>query len=208
MDCSLPVSSESTWVGSNSLLQGIFPPQGSNPGLLHCRQILYHLSYQVRHLKLFFSHPEWLLRVLTDGKHRKIHSELLQTIPSRDKHMETEPKLPSFLCKKSSHCLQSHLHPWLGFRGFYVVAVFWVLFNMFLNSNKKWLVQRGLQCCKEKQVGCYVLKTGLGSRCQLLTTQPRAASSLCYFQTSLWRRKKKSMCSSFVKCLNSTQKKF
>ena len=28
------------------LLQGIFPTQGSNLGLLHCRQILYHLSYQ------------------------------------------------------------------------------------------------------------------------------------------------------------------
>ena len=30
----------------HSLLQGIFPTQGSNPGLLHCRQILYQLSYQ------------------------------------------------------------------------------------------------------------------------------------------------------------------
>ena len=29
-----------------SLLQGIFPNQGSNPGLLHCRQILYHMSHQ------------------------------------------------------------------------------------------------------------------------------------------------------------------
>ena len=26
--------------------RGIFPIQGSNPGLLHCRQILYHLSHQ------------------------------------------------------------------------------------------------------------------------------------------------------------------
>ena len=32
--------------GSHSLLQGIFPTWGSNPGLLHCRQILYHLSHQ------------------------------------------------------------------------------------------------------------------------------------------------------------------
>ena len=31
-------------VGYHSLLQGIFPTQGSNPGLLLCRQILYHLS--------------------------------------------------------------------------------------------------------------------------------------------------------------------
>ena len=33
-------------VGSHSLLQGIVPTQGSNPGLLHCRQILYQLSHQ------------------------------------------------------------------------------------------------------------------------------------------------------------------
>ena len=33
-------------VGSLSLLQGIFSTQGSNPGLPHCRQILYQLSYQ------------------------------------------------------------------------------------------------------------------------------------------------------------------
>ena len=33
-------------VGSHSLLQGIFPTQGSNPGLLYRRQTLYHLSHQ------------------------------------------------------------------------------------------------------------------------------------------------------------------
>ena len=33
-------------MGSLSLLQGIFPTQESNRGLLHCRQILYPLSYQ------------------------------------------------------------------------------------------------------------------------------------------------------------------
>ena len=37
---------QNTRVGSLSLLQGIFPTQGSNPGLLYCRQILYQLSYQ------------------------------------------------------------------------------------------------------------------------------------------------------------------
>ena len=35
-----------TGVGSSSLLQEIFPTQGSNPGLLHCRRILYQLSYE------------------------------------------------------------------------------------------------------------------------------------------------------------------
>ena len=37
---------QNTEVGSLSLLQGIFPTQGSNCGLLHCRQILYQLRYQ------------------------------------------------------------------------------------------------------------------------------------------------------------------
>ena len=37
---------KSTRVGCHFLLQGIFPTQGSNPGLPHFRQTLYHLSYQ------------------------------------------------------------------------------------------------------------------------------------------------------------------
>ena len=37
---------QNSGVGSCSLLQGIFQIQGSNPGLLHCRQILYQLSHQ------------------------------------------------------------------------------------------------------------------------------------------------------------------
>ena len=37
---------QNTEVGSLSLLQGIFPTQGLNPGLLHCRQILYQLSHR------------------------------------------------------------------------------------------------------------------------------------------------------------------
>ena len=37
---------KNTGVGYHALLQEIFPTQGSNRGLLHCRQILYQLSYQ------------------------------------------------------------------------------------------------------------------------------------------------------------------
>ena len=53
MDCSPPGSSvfgdspgKNYGVGCHALLQGIFPTQGSNPGLLDCRQILYCLSHQ------------------------------------------------------------------------------------------------------------------------------------------------------------------
>ena len=41
-----PGKPKNTRVGSLSLLQGIFPTQESNCGLLHCRWILYQLSYQ------------------------------------------------------------------------------------------------------------------------------------------------------------------
>ena len=37
---------QNTGAGSLSLLQGIFPTQGSNPGLPHCRRILYQLSHR------------------------------------------------------------------------------------------------------------------------------------------------------------------
>ena len=43
MDYSSP--GQNTGADSRSLGQGIFPTQGSNPGLLHCRQILYQLSH-------------------------------------------------------------------------------------------------------------------------------------------------------------------
>ena len=53
-DCSPPSSSihgdslgKNTGVGCHALLQRIFLTQGSNPGLPHCRWILYHLSHQV-----------------------------------------------------------------------------------------------------------------------------------------------------------------
>ena len=52
-DCSSPGSSahgdspgKNNGVGCHAPLQGIFPTQGLNPGLLHCGQILYCLSHQ------------------------------------------------------------------------------------------------------------------------------------------------------------------
>ena len=71
MDCSPPGSSvhgnspgKNTTVGYHVLLQGIFPTQGLNPGLPHCRQILYQLSHQgspsypSRFSKAWFELPE------------------------------------------------------------------------------------------------------------------------------------------------------
>ena len=46
IDCTWNSPGQNNGVGCHSLLQGIFPNQGSNPGLLQCRQILYHLSHE------------------------------------------------------------------------------------------------------------------------------------------------------------------
>ena len=57
MDCSLPGScvhrilQKNPGVGSHFLLQQIYLTQGLNPGLLHCRQILYHLSHMIHKRK-------------------------------------------------------------------------------------------------------------------------------------------------------------
>ena len=52
---------QNTGMGSLCLLQGIFPTQGSNPGLLHCRWILYKLSHKG-------SSPEYSLELMLKWK--------------------------------------------------------------------------------------------------------------------------------------------
>ena len=56
---------QNTGVGSHSLLQGIFPTQGSNSGLLHCGQILYQLSHKRSPRTL-----EWVVHPFSRGSPR------------------------------------------------------------------------------------------------------------------------------------------
>ena len=68
-----------TVVGCYSRLQVFFPTQGSNPGPLHYRQILYHLSYQGSSLK---------------------HSR--QTEAAEQAYEEAEAALPSWYVEKEA----------------------------------------------------------------------------------------------------------
>ena len=74
---------KNTGEGSLSLLHGIFPTQGSNPGLPHCRQILNHLSHQGSPL-LTISSVQLLSRVQlfvtpwTAAHQASIHHQLLE----------------------------------------------------------------------------------------------------------------------------------
>ena len=76
---------QNTGVGSLSLLQGIVPTQGSNPGLPHCRQILYQLShkgspyiytYTNTHIYNYIQFP-----VSSDGKQSACNAGDLDSIP-------------------------------------------------------------------------------------------------------------------------------
>ena len=52
---------QNTGVGSHPILQGIFPTQGSKPGLPHCRRILYQLSYMGSPRSTWMRNPKYMV---------------------------------------------------------------------------------------------------------------------------------------------------
>ena len=71
---------KNTGVGCHALLQGIFSTQGSYPGLLHCRRILYCLSQQGSPHTFWFSsqYSYWILCCL--GIRRELLKSFLMTL--------------------------------------------------------------------------------------------------------------------------------
>ena len=108
MDCSQLGSSvhgdspgKNTGVGCHALLQGIFPTQGSNPGLPHCRQILYYLSHQGSSYSLS---KFQLYNSVINCSHHVLHynlmiiflkSEKYQTFKKVEKIIQSIPIYPS-----------------------------------------------------------------------------------------------------------------
>ena len=64
---SMEFSRPETGVGSLSLLQGIFPTQGLNSGLLHCRHILYPLSHKGSPREPRGKIDNWVLQWIMDS---------------------------------------------------------------------------------------------------------------------------------------------
>ena len=88
---------KNTGVGSYSLLQGIFPTPGSNPGLLHCRQILYRLNHQGSHDRncmLFSCGRTWESEILKEGS---------WVDKSKLSVNSEKPRTPNELAKESCH---------------------------------------------------------------------------------------------------------
>ena len=85
-------------MGCHFLLQGIFPAQGSNLGLPHCRQTLYRLSHQ--------STVSSLSRPLLSKKRRDSHLYHMRELPKRSTERRELPsslasfndKFPIILC--------------------------------------------------------------------------------------------------------------
>ena len=104
IDCSPPGSSvhgdslgKNTGMGCQALLQGIFPTQGSNPGLPHCRRILYHLSHQESPRIL-----EWVTILFTRGSSRPRNQTRISFIAGR---FFTSWATKNHLIKYDSGCL-------------------------------------------------------------------------------------------------------
>ena len=85
---------QNTGVDSLSLLQGIFPTQGLNTGLLHCRRILYPVSHQ-RSPRIL----EWVAYPFSRGSSRPRNQTLVSCIAdgffairaTRETHFKGKP---------------------------------------------------------------------------------------------------------------------
>ena len=124
------------WVGP-SLLRGIFPTQGSNPGLPHCRWILYQLSHKYKK------------RVTVKRGHWKIQESGLW-VRREDSQVETgihkEQGRTSFLRGGRSRSQSSREHGWVG-----LDAEWWVgpllLFSLWrmqvITDHEEWAANAG-----------------------------------------------------------------
>ena len=97
---------KNTEVDCHSLLQGIFPTQGWNPGLLRCRQILYHLSR--RKAPSFTFRSDQISRSVVSGSlrlHDSQHARPPCPSPTPGVHSDSCPS--SQWCHQPSHPLLS-----------------------------------------------------------------------------------------------------
>ena len=84
-------------MGCHFLLQGIFLTQGSNPGLLHCRQIRYQLSHQGRpNAKLGAIQLNWMRRTRRTRGRRDQSREQAEGGRGRPVILESAPHVGAF----------------------------------------------------------------------------------------------------------------
>ena len=89
---------KNTGVGSHALLQGIFLTQGLNPGLPHCRSILYHQSHQETRFQIecandFLSSVQFSCSVVSNSlrPHELQHARPPSPSPTPGVHSDSHP---------------------------------------------------------------------------------------------------------------------
>ena len=95
---------KNTGVGCHSLLQGIFPTQGLNPGGLHCRQILCHLNHQgsPNYISVQFSSVAQCQTLCDPMNHSTPGLPVHHQLPGSPRLMSIESVMPSshlILCR-------------------------------------------------------------------------------------------------------------
>ena len=81
--CPCDFPGKNTGVGCHFLLQRIFLTQGSNSGLLHCRQILYHLSHQESPQRIKLAKWNFFLSLINTQAWRQIFLALNDWLPKK-----------------------------------------------------------------------------------------------------------------------------
>ena len=74
---SMGFSKQESWSGCHFLFQGIFLTLGSNPGLLHCRRILYHCVASEAHVR---SNTTWKRWSGKNSDKETFEQSILQTV--------------------------------------------------------------------------------------------------------------------------------
>ena len=104
--CPWGFSRKEYWSGLPWTLQGIFPTQGSNPGLPHCRKILYHLSHQGSPRML-----EWAAYPFFRGSSQTSNSTMVSFLAGgfftswATREAQEESRLPEFAMTKDTWVL-------------------------------------------------------------------------------------------------------
>ena len=107
---------QNTGVGSLSLLQGIFPTQGSNPGLPHCRQIILPTEPQFSSVQSLscvqlFATP-WAAAYQATPSMGFSRQEYWSGVPLPSLHQPLHTSIPSFHAPLSSPVTEVSLSPY------------------------------------------------------------------------------------------------
>ena len=128
---------KNTGVGCHALLQGLFPTQGSNPGLPHCRWILYHLSHQVSSRIL-----EWVAYPFSRGFSQPRNQTGVSCIAGRIFISWATREAPIFLNTWLwKNTINSHCNGFWPFI-FYALICLWLFsqFLFFFKWTKVWIL--------------------------------------------------------------------